>query len=241
MNDRDTFAAAALTGLLATGQGPYHNAGYFSKAAYDSADAMLAERKKNAAEFLKNHDAVPAARAEDLLKEPNGSSTGQPGGEPESAVRTGTLTEAEVDALEYVVEKGRIASNLDYGILRSLLVRLRPEWEGDKPPPHATHAQGSVRDSRIADEPVAWAVVSDSNEEIDCEFIYPDEATAGDVAIGIEGKVVPLYAHPPHVVRLPKPPEAGFKEAAFASGWFFCSSQVKGALRDAGVKWEVEQ
>jgi hypothetical protein len=40
-----------------------------------------------------------------------------------------TPTEAEIDALEYVVEEGRIASMDDYGILRSLLVRVRPEWE----------------------------------------------------------------------------------------------------------------
>lgn len=43
---------------------------------------------------------------------------------------------------------------------------------------------------------VAWAVVSDSLEEIDCEFIYPDEATAGDVALDINGGVVPLYRQP---------------------------------------------
>ena len=39
------------------------------------------------------------------------------------------LSEAEIDALEYVVVEGRIACMADYGILRSLLVRLRPEWE----------------------------------------------------------------------------------------------------------------
>jgi hypothetical protein len=42
---------------------------------------------------------------------------------------TGNLSEAEIDALEFVVEEGRIASMDDYGILRSLLVRVRPEWE----------------------------------------------------------------------------------------------------------------
>ena len=35
----------------------------------------------------------------------------------------------EIDALEYVVVEGRIACMGDYGILRSLLVKLRPEWE----------------------------------------------------------------------------------------------------------------
>jgi hypothetical protein len=39
-------------------------------------------------------------------------------------------------------------------------------------------------------EPVAWAVVSDSTEQIDCEFVYPDETTAGDVALDSNGGVV---------------------------------------------------
>jgi hypothetical protein len=38
------------------------------------------------------------------------------------------LSEAEIDAMEYVVVEGRIASKQDYGILRALLVRLRPVW-----------------------------------------------------------------------------------------------------------------
>jgi hypothetical protein len=37
------------------------------------------------------------------------------------------LSEAEGDALEYVVVEGRIACKQDYDILRSLLIRLRPE------------------------------------------------------------------------------------------------------------------
>jgi hypothetical protein len=45
---------------------------------------------------------------------------------PDSRTR---LSEAEIDALEYVVVEGRIACMDDYGILRSLLVRVRPEWE----------------------------------------------------------------------------------------------------------------
>jgi hypothetical protein len=40
-----------------------------------------------------NHDAAPAARAEESMKEPNGSSTGEPGGEPESTIRTGDINE----------------------------------------------------------------------------------------------------------------------------------------------------
>ena len=39
------------------------------------------------------------------------------------------MSEAEIDAIECVVEDGRIASMSVYGVMRSLLVRLRPEWE----------------------------------------------------------------------------------------------------------------
>lgn len=54
----------------------------------------------------------------------------------------------------------------------------------------------------MSNEPVAWAVTPrGNNEEIDCEFIYPDPAIAGDVALGaLDGEsdavVVPLYRSP---------------------------------------------
>jgi len=38
------------------------------------------------------------------------------------------VSDAEIDALEYVVVEGRMASKQDYGVLRAMLVRLRPEW-----------------------------------------------------------------------------------------------------------------
>ena len=46
-------------------------------------------------------------------------------------------------------------------------------------------------------EPVAWAVTpTGKREEIDCEFVYPSAATAGDVALDAGGVVVPLYRSP---------------------------------------------
>ena len=46
-------------------------------------------------------------------------------------------------------------------------------------------------------QPVAWAVTpKGKDDEIDCEFVYPSAATAGDVALGCNGKVVPLYRSP---------------------------------------------
>lgn len=60
MTDRDTFAAAALTGLLADdGDRTEHAMPSFTARAYEWADAMLRERERM------NHDAVPAARAEE--------------------------------------------------------------------------------------------------------------------------------------------------------------------------------
>ena len=52
------------------------------------------------------------------------------GGSEPSPASAGShgLSDAEIDALEYVVVEGRIACMGDYGILRSLLVRVRPEW-----------------------------------------------------------------------------------------------------------------
>jgi hypothetical protein len=60
MNDRDTFAAAALTGLLAGRLAPYESeyAKDFAEAAWKLADAMLAERGDTT-----DHDAAPAATA----------------------------------------------------------------------------------------------------------------------------------------------------------------------------------
>jgi len=45
-------------------------------------------------------------------------------------------------------------------------------------------------------QPVAWAVCPRFADEIDCEFVYPCEYTAGDVARDAGGVVVPLYRRP---------------------------------------------
>lgn len=68
----------------------------------------------------------PAAPTHDALPEVRAASS--PLGNPVTAgLGTGnTPSKAEIDALEFVVEEGRIGN---YGILRSWLIRLRPEWE----------------------------------------------------------------------------------------------------------------
>jgi hypothetical protein len=55
MNDRDYFAAAALTGLLSSNG--HYGSDYMPERAFQLADAMLRERDRT------NHDAAPAAKA----------------------------------------------------------------------------------------------------------------------------------------------------------------------------------
>jgi hypothetical protein len=122
---RDTFAAAALTGF--TTQLRYSSVFNLTLTAhqcYELADAMLRERERT------NHDAVPEACVQQSTREPERSLPAQSESVERGLPRTGnTPSEAEIDALEFVVEEGRTASVDDYGILRSWLIRLRPEWE----------------------------------------------------------------------------------------------------------------
>jgi hypothetical protein len=122
---RDTFAAAALTGLLAAPTDKDRSMDYWARLAYEAADAMLRERERT------THDAAPEATASVPLGNRGGrGGTDKPVTLTLTGGRVGTiLSEAEIDALEYVVEEGRIASMDDYGVLRSLLIRVRPEWE----------------------------------------------------------------------------------------------------------------
>jgi len=169
MTDRDHFAAAALTGLIANeGDGPSlsNTCAY----AYRIADAMLRERAKNNADpIVPSRDKVsgvtspPVSSGEtinrsaesqspdaqcgggepldDTRPDTNGEATGGRGHNiPDSRTR---LSEAEIDALEYVLVDGRIASMDDYGVLRSLLARVRPEWEATpkpEPPPRRCYS-----------------------------------------------------------------------------------------------------
>jgi len=118
-----------------------------------------------------------------------------------------TLTEKERKAIGWAiaecesmpVDLSREAADT----LRSLLSRI-----GDCPVPEnaANDDNESVRKTGgdlgqpspapAGSQPVAWAVAPRVDDEIDCEFVYPCEATAGDVALDAGGVVVPLYRSP---------------------------------------------
>lgn len=101
-----------------------------------------------------SHDAVPEAKAESDEARTDKAAT--------SHRRDGTgdtPSEAEIDALEFVVVNGHTASIGDYGILRQWLIRLRPEFdsaeaidedESDRPKPIEN---GPDPDSRVWETP----------------------------------------------------------------------------------------
>ena len=134
---------------------------------------------------------MPEAKA-DLPDERPPNAVSANGGTPGAASRDGsgtgnTPSDAEIDALEFVVYAGGIANGWDKDILRQWLIRLRPEFdsaeaikEGDSdrsqpigspaktnptqprngtPVEGSVPGEGSVPDSRSENEPVAWAVM----------------------------------------------------------------------------------
>ena len=132
-----------------------------------------------------NHDAVPAARAvsdEDRTdkaatshrRDRSGNTPVAESATPDGYAYTGwpypkgkaaSISDAEIDALEFVVERGRIASQMDYGVLRSLLVRLRPEWL-DRPEP--IKDEESDRSKPIAHTPPTHATPSEGSKQGEC-------------------------------------------------------------------------
>jgi hypothetical protein len=194
---RDTFAAAALTGLLSNVE-RYQNEP-LARQAFEIAGFMLKERLRNGAvsgretvQSKTNLDASPEAKAtaDRYVRRAaaDGGSDRTDKAAPRPSEGTGeTLSNAEIDALQRVVEDGRFVDLSDYGRLRLLLIRLRPEWGHEEefdmskpvngpdpdsrvwetqrtPQPQATPPRGSVRRdgsvpcSRTGNDPAAWAV-----------------------------------------------------------------------------------
>jgi hypothetical protein len=168
MTDRDTFAAAALTGLLAR---PDIDAepldyGFLCDAAYEWADAMLRERERT------NHDAAPAAIAR------TDSAAGEPGGghgsdRTDKAVTrpvtgTGNTQEGREIGPELIARIRHVADSLE-AIARG---------EVDSPQPfaaaHAVYINGGYDSSYGPDS--------------------LDEAL--EIAAECSGEVVPLYRTP---------------------------------------------
>jgi hypothetical protein len=103
MTDRDTFAAAALTGLLADdGDRVDHAMPDFTARAYEWADAMLREQSKS------------------VTPDPAADGTGWP-----TSGAGVTLTDEEREAIEVAADSTTVCIPPIKDTLRSLLERLR--------------------------------------------------------------------------------------------------------------------
>ena len=196
MTDRDTFAAAALTGLLASRSDIDDEA---AGRAYLIADAMLREREKT------NHDAVPEARA-------NGQGRDNP--DTPDHVGTGNTQQPKPFVLERDVDvsgvsgTGVVAQGVEFA---DGTVALR--WTSKWPTSVVFHERGIeavlavhghsgatrlVWGSQCHDfagntqGPIAWAVITDRG----VESVYNLEAVAMDRAAYCGGDVIPLYRSP---------------------------------------------
>ena len=117
---RDTFAAAALTGLLSNI--PRYQLGVIAVQAYEIADEMIAEQSRAG----KNHDAVPEARVQQSTREPERSLLAQSESAERGLPRTGNtpvLTDEERAALHWFAHYGLPEHRAD--TLRNLLERMK--------------------------------------------------------------------------------------------------------------------
>ena len=219
MTDRDHFAAAALTGLIArAGEIPFDGVAD----CYEWADAMLRERERVTEPLLKekqaevsaapvsrppetrasfsatNHDAAPAARAQ--LPEADHAACRS----RESDAGTGDTEEPVAFA---VMSGGRSYDIYDTrGEATAICRWLCDEESGDiwrvvplvplvpcdaTQPSHATHGECSVHP--CGSEPVAWAV---ENPAGDIHTIAYRRDRAEDHLASASERVVPLYRQP---------------------------------------------
>lgn len=192
MTDRDHFAAAALTGLLAQGDDGSFSEESYAVAAYRWADAMLRVRDSRTAD-KPNHDAAPAATADadrgctDKADSRPGEGTGDtPVTEPMPKEKL-----AEVSDRTDPVPYAKTYENLGFA----------PTKRDTTPPRNGTpqdgslQGEGSVPDSRIANEPVAWALIC--GDCVDSTFTDRDEAVEWASGMIPPAQIVPLYRHPP--------------------------------------------
>jgi hypothetical protein len=186
MTDRDHFAAAALTGMLAAPTDKDRAMDYWARLAYESADAMLRERERT------DHDAAPAATA------PTDASPLRSAQSVTAGMGTGNQTAppcVETDGSSPAIAQPPASSD-GSGEGRPLDV-TRPD--------NGEAAGGRGHNTQ---EPVAWAVtLSSEGYVLDNIFLRKSEAEKAlawrNKKADYGARIVPLYREPqtcPYVV-----------------------------------------
>jgi hypothetical protein len=134
MTDRDHFAAAAFTGLLAQGDDGSFSEESYARAAFRWADVMLRERERNGA--VAGRETVPKEKLAEVSSTLHSDAAGYTGGvSPDTKSKTdaereaidpvdfGGLTDEERKALAYYIGTGG-PDTVD-AALRTLLERTK--------------------------------------------------------------------------------------------------------------------
>jgi len=193
MTDRDHFAAAALTGLLAQGDDGSFSEESYVRGAYRWADAMLRERGKLSASDSTAHEGDSCRGGGDCPV-------------PENAANLDAGPAAIVPEPEPSAARRRPAGGTggtDHGAAPAARASVgRPRTDNADLPTRAGTGDTPVAESATTAEPVAWGVangkglLATSISRIDAVDMQ------GDYAYHTE--IVPLYRHPPVTKPMPK-------------------------------------
>jgi hypothetical protein len=188
MTDRDTFAAAALTGLLAQGDDGSFSEESYARSAYRWADAMLRERERVAETEELRHDGK-TCRTDGDVTEPmpvvvSGSGFVTPVSYAENDEKRCffTIQDAVPAAIVSTTDENSLHAASELGN------------------PGAASRQGEVTGN--TQEPVAWAVYCGDSQHLYDHYDGRDEADAiaamlaGDDRGDSQWHTVPLYRQP---------------------------------------------
>lgn len=227
MTDRDHFAAAALTGLLAQGDDGSFSEESYARAAFRWADVMLRERLRNGAvrgcetvQPATNHDVAPAAKAvsdEDRTDKAAAShrddGTGDtPVTEPMPKGNRAEVSSTTHDAVPAAIDQLPAGDHASVG---------GGSDRNDKPAPRPAVVTGDTQ------EPVAWAVIPGTVLAGRAWRVTLDREEAEQLSCGAM-LVVPLYEQPQP--KLTDAEREAIADAIRRLWGFDCAATLRGLL-----------
>ena len=206
MTDRDTFAAAALTGLLANPKDNDSTADKIRFWAWNWADAMLRERERTGSRPTidgipvppdpTNHDAAPAARARtDADRDRTDNAATRPGlgtGDTQEPVAWGVASSSGGVIATSISRIDAVDMQSDYECDTEVVPLYRSPTLTATPPLHATHGECSVPPE--CTQPVAWWVTLPGRDFPYLSHIKDRALFCHEEEPGSE--VISLYCHP---------------------------------------------
>jgi hypothetical protein len=205
MTDRDTFAAAALAGLLAQGDDGSFSEESYARAAYRWADAMLrgrGDRKERLADvpygMTTIHDAAPAATAASADDRTDKAAPSQRrDGTGDTRLRPANVAEAWATAQQISDAQDYTRHREEFEAWKKASSSAEPAETATAEPRNGTPEEGSAQDDG---SPVAWAVFcTDPGGRLFDTYDHENEAEAIAAMLQKDDgswAAFPLYRHP---------------------------------------------